>query len=349
MILVIQGWLPHYRLELFNALAKYDDVCVVHSGKSAKRENDRFEETILPSHQLGPFQLQPGLIDLIDKRKPRAVIAMFDLRWLSIVKAMYKFDCRLKWVWWGLSRGKSDIATRAKLFVARRDNPIVFYDKVTKNSFKSKLLTNAPLLVANNTVHVPNRTECFHNPIKNRIINVGSLDARKQNDVTIRVLKKIYDETGADIQFSLIGSGSEREKLVSLVHELGMQERVEFVGHIEDTAELARYYSEAIASVSFGQAGLAVLQSMAFGVPFVTKKTAISGGEKYNITNGETGIFVQDSPDALEAALKHLFADTEYARRLGKSAYHYYSKEATIENMVSNFASAIDNTGRRNG
>ena len=42
-----------------------------------------------------------------------------------------------------------------------------------------------------------------------------------------------------------------------------MSNHVEMIGRVEDPDTLARYYDEAVASVSFGQAGLAVLQSMA--------------------------------------------------------------------------------------
>lgn len=345
MILVIQGWLPHYRLELFNALGAIEDVVVVHSGKPARRDGDRFEEVVLPTKSLGPFKLQHGLLDLIEERQPRAVIAMFDVRWVNTVLAMYRFDRRLKWVWWGLDRGKSDWATRAKLLFARRANPIVFYNEETRASFRSALAPQVPLLVANNTFHVANRVKSFRNPMKNRIINVGSLEARKQNEVTVRVLKKICDETGADIRFSLIGDGPERAMLTALVDELRMQDQVELLGRIDNPSELARYYAEAIASVSFGQAGLAVLQSMAFGVPFVTKENAISGGEKYNIIDGVNGILVKDDPSSLEAALRGLFSDIGAARRLGEAAYRYYSEEATIAKMVANFVSAINVAG----
>ena len=342
MILVIQGYLPHYRLELFNALSALDEVMVVHSGKPTRRDSDRFEEVILPVKTLGPFRLQAGLLQLIVERQPKTVIAMFDIHWVNTIRAMYLFDRSLAWVWWGLDRGKSDLANKAKLFLARRPNPIVFYNEVARTTFAPDLGPTTQLFVANNTFYVADRVKSFRHPVKNRIINVGSLDARKQNDVTIRVLKKISDDTGADIRFSLIGDGAERERLAALVDKLGMQDRVELLGKIEDPKILAKHYAEAIASVSFGQAGLAVLQSMAFGVPFVTKHNAISGGEKYNITDGETSVFCEDRPDALEAALLRLFQDEDYARRMGEAAYRYYSEAATVENMVANFAKAID-------
>lgn len=342
MILVIQSKLLHYRRDLFNALTALDKVLIAHSGEPVRRSTDRFEEVLLPAKQMGPFWLQQGLFELIHTHEPRAVIAMFDVRWVNTIRAMYYFDKRLAWVWWGLDRGKNNLATHIKLFIARRPNPIVFYDEVTRSAFASVLGPKSSLFVANNTFHVTGRIESFRHPVKTRIINVGSLDARKQNEVTIRVLKKICDETGTNIQFSLIGDGPERERLAALANTLGMEDKIQLLGKIEDPKVLANYYAEAIASVSFGQAGLAVLQSMAFGVPFVTKRNAISGGEKHNITHGKTGLFCEDSPEALEAALLRLIQDIDYARRLGEAAYHYYSEAATVEQMVSNFANAIN-------
>lgn len=337
MILVIQSQLLHYRRDFFNALTALDQVVIAHSGNPARRPADRFEEVLLPARPLGPFWLQQGLFELLRTRRPRTVIAMFDVRWINTMLAMYRLDKHLGWVWWGLDRGKSALANRTKLLIARRQNPIIFYNEKTRSSFASDLLPKDRLFVANNTFHVPDRIKSYLNPVKNRIINVGSLDSRKQNDVTIRVLKKIREETGADIRFTLIGDGPERERLAALVVALGMQDRVELVGKIEDPKVLANYYGEAIASVSFGQAGLAVLQSMAFGVPFVTKRNAISGGEINNIKDGKNGVIVDANAAALQSALLRLINNVEAARRLGEAAYRHYSEEATLEKMIESF------------
>ena len=349
MILVIQGQLLHYRHELFNALSSLDDVTVVHSGAESRLDTDRFAEIVLPARQVGPFQLQTGLSKLIAEMRPKTVIAMFDVRWLHSVSTMFHYDRSLNWVWWGLDRGKSNVAFRVKMAIARRPNPIVFYDQLSRDACGATLESQGKLFVANNTFHVPNRIEAYRHPTKSRLINVGSLDARKQNDVTIRALHRIVRDTDTDIRFTLIGDGKERERLAALIDALDMHDHVELVGKIEDPAVLANYYAEALASVSFGQAGLAVLQSMAFGVPFLTKRNAISGGEKHNIHDGINGLFCKDDPEDLERCLRDLISDTNKARRLGQAAFDYYSQEATIENMVSNFGKAIDYAESRRG
>ena len=60
-----------------------------------------------------------------------------------------------------------------------------------------------------------------------------------------------------------------------------------------DEGQLATLYANSIASVSFGQAGLAVLQSFANSVPLVTKNGAVSGGEIDNIEHGVNGLLIK--------------------------------------------------------
>lgn len=341
MILVVQAWLPHFRRELFNSLCKLGPVTVAHAGASVRQPSDRFEEVLLPATKRGPFRLQPGLFDLIKARRPEAIIAMFDIRWLDTIRAMYRFDREIAWIWWGLAPGNHAIALPPKLAVARRPNPIVFYDAATYDALKNRIPNAERLFVANNTFHVPDRAEAYLHPVKSRFLNVGSLNARKQNDVTIRAFANIIRDRDDNLRLTLIGEGEQRETLTKLVQSLGMEDRVDLLGPINDPAALNRYYCEAIASVSFGQAGLAVLQSMAFGVPFVTKKNAVSGGEISNITSGENGILCEDDPDSLEKAMRQLIDDPQAARQMGQAAFEHYSTNATLENMVASFVKAI--------
>jgi len=61
--------------------------------------------------------------------------------------------------------------------------------------------------------------------------------------------------------------------------------RVQFIGMNNDSKILAKYNKEAITSISFGQAGLAVSQSLGNGVPLITKSNGISGDEKSHLSN----------------------------------------------------------------
>lgn len=351
MIVFIQGTFPHYRREVFNEVCKHDKVLLVHSGPPNKKESDKFSECILPMVKIGPFRIQKGLHGVIKRAKPSIVISMFDIRWLSSIYLMYISCEKTRWIWWGLDKGASKIALKLKLLVAKRNTPIVFYNSHIRQEMVSLGLDAKRCFVANNTVHVEGMFPCFDNPVKDTFINVGTLDSRKQNDVSILVFKRIILRTNLNLRLVFIGDGIERERLEELVVNEGLSDNVIFTGHIEGAKELIRYYRRAIASISFGQAGLAVLQSMAFGVPFVTKKNAISGGEKYNIIHGENGLFCKDSLESLEDVMYDLVRDNNcsYARKLGKNAFNYYKTQASVENMVNGFLDAQKYLENSNG
>jgi len=93
--------------------------------------------------------------------------------------------------------------------------------------------------------------------------------------------------------------------------------------------------------ISPDQAGLTVLQSFGYGVPFVTHKDAITGGERLNIVNGENGILF-DSFDEITDIIKDCSQNPEKYIEMGKNAKKYYNENRTINHMVSGFIDAID-------
>jgi glycosyltransferase involved in cell wall biosynthesis len=341
MIFIIQNTIPHYRKAFYNELAKHFEVTVLHSGSRTSVADDRYNERILVATKIGPLYFQRHLVDAIRRTRPDAVIAMCDIRWLSIVRAMYTFDRHLPWIWWGLDEGASSWAFKVKLRIAERPNPIVFYSTHSLERCARAGVDRGKLFVANNTFHVPTRTRAYRHPTKSTFINVGSLDSRKDNATTIRVFKRVLAASGLDLQYILIGDGPERDALQQLITSEGLTGSVVLAGQMNDPESLCAYYQEALASVSYGQAGLAVLQSFAFGVPFVTKADAISGGEKHNIRTGINGWLCSEDPRTLEAAMLRFANDPQWARQLGKNAFDYYSTHCTIENMVNGFLLAL--------
>lgn len=341
MILVVQNRLPHYRCEFFNKLSKLDEVLVVHSGPQLSAKGDRFREHIIRSIKIGPFVWQCGLSSLIRSINPSAVIVSADVRNIHSLFAMLLFDRKVRWIWWGMDRGASGLAFRFKCWLALRNNAIVFYNNEIRKVFLNEGIDGRKLFVANNTFHVSGSKSLAKMPTKDIFLNVGTLDSRKQNDVVIRSFNEIYRRTSRDIYLYLIGEGAERDSLEALVLELNLTSRVFLPGKIEDIHILEGFYARAIASVSFGQAGLAVLQSMAFGVPFITKRNAISGGEKFNIVDGNNGIFCSDETNSLTNAMSRLIEDPGYARVLGDNAFTHYRDNACVDLMVDGFSDAL--------
>lgn len=341
-ILILQNILLHYRKALYNELSKYYDVTILHSGRITITDNDEYKEIIYANQKIGPFNIQHGVITEVRSDKYDVIIAMFDLRWLNNIISMYIHRNQTKFIWWGGWLTNNKLADWVRLFLMRKQYNSILYTQFFKENFIESGIDKNKLFVANNTFDVENREKLYNYPIKNTILFVGSLDKRKENNILIEAFKNIITRIPPDITLVLVGEGKEEHRLMELVESFKLHNKVIFAGRVTDNKNLIKYYEKAIVAVSFGQAGLSVLQSFGYGIPFITKKNAISGGEKTNIKHNYNGLFCDDQLDSLEKTLIRICNDIEYSRTLGKNAFNYYNEFCTIKQMSQGFIDAIE-------
>lgn len=117
----------------------------------------------------------------------------------------------------------------------------------------------------------------------------------------------------------VVGTGPDLTRLERRRRELGLGERVEFLGHV-DFARLAGEYRRAdVFCLPSRQEGFGIvfLEAMAAGLPIVAARAS---AVPEVVTDGESGILVgPDSPDELAAALDRLLSNPEERRRLGET------------------------------
>lgn len=343
-LLVLYNFILHYRIPFFNVLAQNYNVTVLHSGTNSKGPDDIFEEIIVPVKKIGPFYLQKGVLAEANNNKYDVIIALFDVRWVNTLRSIHNHNKKAKYILWGAWITNNYLADRARLYYTKKVYANVFYTNEALKEFVHKGIDPINLYVANNTFEVGERIRSFEYPAKTSILFVGSLDERKQNDILLKSFSEVLDKIPSVITLTIVGDGVQKEILEKLANELKLGDRIDFVGKVTNTRHLMDYYKKAIFSISFGQAGLSVLQSMGYGVPFLTKENAISGGEKSNIKNGYNGILCKDNQVSLTENLVRLCNDINYARKLGENAFDYYTKYCSMENMVQGFRDAIEDT-----
>ena len=139
----------------------------------------------------------------------------------------------------------------------------------------------------------------------------------------------------------LIGEGTERDSIQHWISEHGLNDKIQLTGGIYNDEELVSYFEKAIMCISPDQAGLSVLKSMGYGVPYVTHKDAITGGEIFNIRNGINGILLNDFRE-LETIILESCSDTNKFIQMGCNAEKYYYEDRTIEMMVDGFMQSIN-------
>lgn len=347
-VAIIYNYILHYRVPFFNELAKYYDVTVVHSGNSIFDSNNSYKEKILPCKKIGPFFIQKNLRKTIYDGDYDIVITLFDLRW--IMSLLYFLETKFfkknqTNLLWGAWLTKSKIANYIRFYFMRVNSYNVFYTQKAKSDFVRMGLKEKTCFVGNNTFHIPNeiRTDCSSSYDKEYILTVGSLNYRKDIQSLITAFNNTISLIPNNIKLVIVGKGEEENNLKKYVDSLGITDRVLFLGEINSPHELLQIYKKTIFCASYAQAGLFVLQSMGYGVPFVTKKTAISGGEKYNIQNNINGFLVGEDLKELESSIVELSNDLDKAKTMGHFAFNYYSQYCTIENMVEGFLDSINN------
>jgi len=166
------------------------------------------------------------------------------------------------------------------------------------------------------------------------MLAVGRLHPMKGFNLLIRAFASLKDE---DVVLRIAGEGNQEKELRGLVGDLGLGNRVEFLGHQEDVRCL---YVEAscfvLPSVSHESFGLVLAEAMASGLPVITSD--FGPLPEINI-HGETGLVVPSGdPSALAMAIRQLMDDVALAKRMGmagrKRALQCFTRDRMVGEMI---------------
>lgn len=176
---------------------------------------------------------------------------------------------------------------------------------------------------------------------KKDFIFVGTLYKKKGLDKLIESFKKAVDSNPtSQIKLHIVGGGTERKTIEQMIKDSNLDDRVIMHGPIYEESMLASLFQQSLISISPTQAGLSVTKSMGYGVPFVTRRDAITGGEIYHITDGVNGIIYDNDSDLYEImslAMNHRYRFVE----MGLAARNYYENNATVSHMAQGVIDAI--------
>jgi glycosyltransferase involved in cell wall biosynthesis len=174
---------------------------------------------------------------------------------------------------------------------------------------------------------------------------IGRVSDWKGQDVLARALAEpVLAEVGA---IGLVAGdafpGNERSEreLRELAVSLGLGERLRMLGFREDIhTVLAAADAVAVPSTRPEPLGLVALEGAAAGLPVVASD---HGGVREAVRHGETGLLVPPGdPSALAAALRRLYDDPEFARRLGTAGAEDVRERFGLERMLHEVQAVYD-------
>jgi rhamnosyl/mannosyltransferase len=176
------------------------------------------------------------------------------------------------------------------------------------------------------------------------IVSVGRLVYYKGFEHLIRAMSRVNGS------LLIIGEGPLGGPLKALAHELGVADRVHFMGKISHEHLVGCYHAAnvfVLASILRSEAfGIAQVEAMAAGLPVVN--TQLDSGVPFVSINEQTGLTVPPGdPVALADALNRLLNDPDLRASLGAAATLRAQQEFSLDTMVARTMSLYEDVMKR--
>jgi glycosyltransferase involved in cell wall biosynthesis len=210
-------------------------------------------------------------------------------------------------------------------------------------------LTYAPSIVDKSAV-VPNGiqpTAEVTTPVPTeppRLVCIGRLVEQKGFDRALAAFARVASEH-TDVRLTIAGDGPERAQLVGLASDLGIADRVDFLG-IVDRPGVARLLERATAVVMpsrFEGLPLVALEAGWSGRPVVATRAP---GLDRAVVDGETALVVDPETDALAYGLARILTEPGLAQRLGSGARARAEREYSLVTCADRYAAIYERVGR---
>lgn len=345
-VIVFYNTLFHYRIPVWNLLAKKCDLTVTYSdgdGKIPEGLRADFEIKYLPSKRyLKRFVIQKDAIRKMASQYDVAV-AYGDISWLKYSTLPWFNKTKVVYHTLGVSASydKSFDANHGwdkirKFFYSKAD-ALAFYTSYPIDKYAAMGIPREKMFEAPNTVEVRPIKETV---TKDSILFIGTLYRQKGLQSLLDAYLQLKDVEGLPV-LRIIGKGPDSDSIKSWIDENKMNDLIEMKGAIYDIDRKAEFFARAFACISPQQAGLSVLESMGYGVPFVTSKDAITGGEIFNIHDGVDGV-IMDSENQLVTVIGDIAKNKEKFVEMGKKAQVFYNENRTPQHMADGLWNAIE-------
>ena len=204
----------------------------------------------------------------------------------------------------------------------RKYAAIVCISDLTRHNLEQYLGTDWPMHTIYNGVD----TKRFARPVKDIsgqqdfvVTMVAAFRPQKDQDTLIRA----FTHLEPNYRLQLVGGGQRGEELKALCRELGLEDRVQFLGVRMDVPDIMEQSDVIVLSSHWEGFGLAAVEGMASGRPMV----ATDGDGLRDIVGGAGVLFQPGDDQELASAIKRLCETPDYYRQVAlacqERAQHY--------------------------
>lgn len=348
-VLFITDKLKHYRVPILNIISNCEeiDLTVLHSGEEGVAEKKEFDEIIIQQRKLVVgFRKHEGNLREISNNYD-VVVCMLYLRQLSMLNLIFSNPRNFKLLYWTIGvrasqKHKFDSFTvfnYLRLWIAKKSDGMIFYTDYAREKYIRKGISPEKLFVMPNTVKVEHQVSGSLS--KDKILFIGTLNPSKKIMELVTNYFEAYLESDNILPLHIIGGGMDFELVEQFILTKKLEKKIILHGPVFDQKIIESLFKTSIVCISPNQAGLSVLTSFAFGVPFITHRNAITGGERLNIIDDYNGVLLNNFSE-LKTIILDLNNNLRKYVQLGINAKDYYDKKRTPEIMAQGFINAVN-------
>ena len=160
------------------------------------------------------------------------------------------------------------------------------------------------------------------------------LEDYKGHDLLLEAAKNLKAE-GREFFILIAGRGNQEQKLREQAQAMGVSDRVQFLGFVEDMAGFLSLLTVQLNCSTQSEAcSMSIIEGMSLGLPTVASRCS---GNPWLVEDSVTGLlFENNSPEALTTALKKLMDDPALVQELGSAARASYEARFTGEMFAAN-------------
>ena len=351
-VLQLKNSIQHYSLPALNIVAEHCDFTVLYFDKERTKQEVldqcNFKTIYVPARKVWKFYIHQRNVHRIC-RDYDVVISLGTLQYLSYISLAFRRR-KYKLIQYGIGEPASyhrHYGEASKLYYAishaieKRSDALIFYSPQGIKLHENRGYTQTKMFVANNTTEVLKRD--VKPELKDSILFIGMLYPQKGLPILLEAYKEAYRQNKELVHLNIVGGGQPLPDVKKWVEENQMGEVIHVLGPIYDNEKKADIFQRSLACISPKQAGLSVLESMGYGVPFITDLNAITGGEAFNIKNGENGLRIENlDVDKMTAIVLDITVNKEKYIEMGNKAYEHYWTLCKPSDMAQGQLAAIN-------
>lgn len=262
------------------------------------------------------------------------------------------------WLLWPLTRKDYVVVVHGMDFDLARRNPWKFL--LTKEILRCKaVVANSQALADEVEAFVGKKPVVIYPCVSDELIEAAAVIGPKPatDTVTLLTVARLVERKGhlkvlramkelpGHVRYKIVGDGMMRKDIEKAIADLGLRDRVELLQNIGDGKLPELYRSADIFVMPTTKTskdregfGIVYLEAQLFELPVVATNHP---GVDEAVCDGETGMLIEDSHEALVAALRRLVEDAQMRSRLGAEGRARVLRVFTREAQMKKFADVL--------